>query len=480
VLLPHVKPSSGFEIKKHLLLPKMLLKKMLTSRSHRLNKLEYIKRERLQYSKEKRMYECARTLAIVATAVISITWHGVAHGNDSTLPMSGLFYGIDGPIDKPGNSIYRYRNPIGYRFEAEMDGSIVAVRWNNRYNHFSSDSGYSQGNGGLIVLEIRRNDPSIEYPPSNSDPMAPLPQSDPNLLGKSAIKGPATHLGTTPSVALTNPVPVVAGQRYWLVFQQLDRSQYVSINSAYIDSPIPTSAQGPGGPYYGDAPHIARAKNGNWQHYDGTHAEESRHLVFAQFLYRLRDGREIWSGFGSFSASGRVPGPRGSLRAFNAAQPIRQRFVPSWPTFSTSKLYLRAYRAQGQPTPGSLDIELSCNSAPVGRWSVPASNFPLSKVAPPPDGAPPYPPIHFVGINLGRQVLIQRGMTCQLELSTGSGSYYIHAQQTDKPSFTSRNVFRDGWAEYSTNGGGSWQGWHLGGKTARKDMVLPFMFEVLP
>ena len=127
-----------------------------------------------------------------------------------------------------------------------------------------------------------------------------------------------------------------------------------------------------------------------------------------------------------------------------------------------------------------MDIKLFCNSALVGRWSVPASNFPVSKVDLPPDGAPLYPPIPFVGIDLGSQVSIQSGMTYYLELSTGSGRYYIHAQQTDKQSFTSRNVFRDGWAEYSTNRGGSWQGWHLGTKTRRQDMVLPFMFEVLP
>ena len=45
------------------------------------------------------MYRCARLLAIIAVPVISIIWEGVAHGQDSSLPMNGLFYGVDGPID---------------------------------------------------------------------------------------------------------------------------------------------------------------------------------------------------------------------------------------------------------------------------------------------------------------------------------------------------------------------------------------------
>jgi hypothetical protein len=71
-------------------------------------------------------------------------------------------------------------------------------------------------------------------------------------------------------------------------------------------------------------------------------------------------------------------------------------------------------------------------------------------------------------------------MTYYLKLSSSSGSYYINAQQMSPTSFKSRNTFSDGWAEYSTNRGKSWQGWHINGRTGRRDMVLPFMFKVLP
>jgi hypothetical protein len=425
------------------------------------------------------MCQCARLHAITVATVISMSWPGVVHGHDLLLPMNGLFYGVDGPIDSVGNSKYRYRSPIGYRFEAESDGKIVAVRWSNRYNR-GSETGYSAGNGGTILLEVRKDDPSLEHPPlaPGGDALAPLPQNDPNLLAKTAVMGPATRLGSLPIARLTEPVPVKAGQRYWLVFNQLDRKNYVSINSAYIYSAIPTNEQGPGGPYYGDEPRIALSNNGNWLHSDGSPAKQSRHLVQAQFLYSLPDGQEIWSGFGSIYAHP-SNGDKGARRAFNAAQPIRQRFTPSQPTFSMAKLYLRAYRMQGKTTPGSLEIELLCNSAVVGKWSVPASSFPISKVAHPPDREPPHPPIPFTAIDLGQPVTIKSGLTYYLKLSTRSGSYYIHAQQMDLRSFKSRNTFSEGWAEYSTNKGKSWQGWHISGKNRRRDMVLPFMFEVL-
>jgi len=427
------------------------------------------------------MHQCARLLAMTAVPFISIFWPGVVHGQDSILPMNGLFYGVDGPFDVNGNSIYRYRSPVGYRFEAEIDGQIIAVRWNNRYN-LGSETGYSAGNGGTILLEIRKNDPSLEHPPlaPGNDVLAPLLQGNPNLLGKSAATGPTTRLGDTPIVRLTKPVPVKAGQRYWLVFNQLDRKNYVSINSAFLYSAIPTGAQGPGGPYYRDAPHIARSKKGNWLYLNGSNSEESRHLVKAQFLYRLPNGKEIWSGIGSIHARGASSGLQGTQRAFDAVQPIRQRFIPSRPTFSTARLYLRAYRMQGKATQGSLEIELLHNAAVVGRWSVPASKFPISKVAAPRDRDDIYPPIPFARIDLGKSVTIKRGMTYYLKLSTRSGSYYIHAQQMDPKSFKSRNTFTDGWAEYSIDRGKSWRGWHANGKTGRRDLVLPFMFEVLP
>jgi hypothetical protein len=431
------------------------------------------------------MYHCARLLAIAAIPVISSIWASQAHGQDPTLPMNGLFYGVDGPIDLVGNSVYPYRRPIGYRFEAEIAGQIIGVRWQNRYNR-GSETGYSVGNGGTILLEIRKNDPSLEHPPlaSGSDHLAPLPDGDPNLLGRTAATSSASSLGLLPILRFTKPIPVTAGQRYWLVFNQLDRRNYVSINSAYIYSGLPTGMQGPGGPYYGDAPHIACAKNGNWLHQHGSPWEDSRHLVKAQFLYRLPDGKEIWSGFGSAHAIGArglsSNGQHGSRRAFNDAQPIQQRFTPSRPTFSTRKLYLRAYRMQGERTPGSMKILLLRDSSVVRVWSVPASRFPVSKVAPPAKGSPPpYPPIPFVSIDLGAPVTLTRGATYYLQLGTGSGNYYLHAQQTEERSFNNRNTFRDGWAQYSTDRGQSWRGWHLGSKNGRTDLVLPFMFEVL-
>jgi hypothetical protein len=383
-----------------------------------------------------------------------------------------------------GNSVYPYRRPIGYRFAAEIGGQIIAVRWSNRYNR-GSETGYSVGTGGTIVLEIRKNNPSLEHPPlaPGSDRLAPLSDGDPNLLGKTPAQASPARLSDTPILRFIKPIPVTAGQRYWLVFNQLDRSNYVSINSAFMYCPIPTSMQGPGGPYYRDGPHIARSKDGNWLYQNGSYAEESRHLVQAQFLYRMPNGQEIWSGFASVHAKGTTglatSGSHGSRRAFNDAQPIRQRLTPSRPSFSTRKLYLRAYRMLGEATPGAMKILLLRDSSVVGTWSVPATRFPVSKVAPPPDGTHPYPPIPFVSIDLGRLVPLAKGGAYYLQLSTASGNYYLHAQQREGlQSFTNRNTFRDGWAEYSIDRGQSWRGWHNGSKTGRTDMVLPFMFEV--
>lgn len=410
------------------------------------------------------------------------------------LPMNGLFYGVDAPCDTSGNSVFKYRRPTAVRFRAEMTGTILAVRWAHRYNAGSETDAthnYSSGAGGTLRIELRRNDPALTHPPlapssSSTEKFAPLSAGDPNLLAATPDQGGLKSLGSHPVLNFTRAVNVTAGQLLWCVFNQLHPSEWVSINSAHIKGWTVGNKESVGGPYWGSSWHIARSGTNSkfpstsWVYEDGTFVEESRHLVYVQFLYRLADGRQIWSGYGSVFANGTKGlsgSSHGSMRTFSDSTPIRMLFTPKRPTFTTSRLWWRAYRALNESAvPGNMTIKLLRGSTVVGSWTAPATRWVKSGM-----GAtnPPPPPVPFVPIELGQAVTIQTGVQHTLVFGATSGQYVTHAQQVAS-GFQCRNSFTDGYAQYSTNGGGSWSaGWHLSGFTSRKDCVLPFMFEVL-
>ena len=358
------------------------------------------------------------------------------------------------------------------------------MRWNNRYNRFGGDSNYSSGDGGTIRLELRP-DTGLGHPPyalgAGSERLAPLLPGDSNLLGRTPDRASAVSLGVHPTLQLTSPVPVTAGRLYWCVWHQLASSGWVSVNSAHIKGWAAGTRESAGGPYFGQSWHIARSGTNKhfptpgWLYEDGTFPEELRHLVKLQLLYRLPDGREVWSGYGSVFAIGSEGPGYGSQRAFSDRTPIRMSFTPRRPTFTTSTLWWRGYRRLSEPTaPGDMTVRLYRGTTLLGSWRSPPTRWVKSIVA---NKNPAPPPIPFVDIGLGQSVEIRQGQLHHLVFGAASGEYLTHAQQV-AAEFTCRNTFRDGYAQYSTNGGATWSnGWHFGSSTNRKDFVLPFMFE---
>lgn len=398
------------------------------------------------------------------------------------LPLNGLFYGVSAPMDSNAQQQYYYRRPTGYRFEAEMTASIVAVKWDNRFNHRNepdSKNNYSKSTGGTILLEIRK-DTGLQHPPfsTGAHKMDPLGGGDPNLLGKTATKSLPKTLGGIATVRFLKPIPVIGGQRFWLVFNQLHRTHWVSVNAAQVKAPLPKGMDGPGGPYWGDGVRVAYAKGDDWLYQAGTQRRESRHLAKVQFLYRLPSGKEIWSGFGSIYAHPNT-GPKGGRRAFNDSTPVRMRFTPKRSTFFTRRLHLRAYIHTSDPKPSDMKVEFWRGRTLLGSWQVPAREVPVSRITDEQSTSKPptFAPIPFTVIDLGREIEVRQGAEHFLRLGCASGHYNINAQQVGKK-WNNRNSFTDGWAEYSTNRGFAWRGWHVSNKNNRRDLVLPFMFEV--
>jgi hypothetical protein len=403
---------------------------------------------------------------------------GTAHAQKSaTLPMNGLFYGTNVPGDAKGNSVFPYHRPIGWRFRAEMTGEIVAIKWEARWG-----PGYSSGRGGKILLELRK-DTGLKHPPlpggtamGKPQAMDPMKSGDPNLLGVTgtlAINKSVSASGWGyPEQRFSRPVPVVAGKRYWVVFHQRVTGEYVSLNSVHIKGWKPGTTDSQGGPYWKDDLHIARSDRANWTYQDGTHTEESRHIAYVWFLYRLPDGKEVWSGIGNFGFAT----IQNVTKSFSDGRPIRQRFKPSRSTFKTDTLYFRAYIKKGEKTPGPMKVELSRGNTTVGSWTVPASAFPTT-VCICDRKDPPPAPVPFTKIALKKSITIESGVEYTLKFGTSSGQYYTHAHYRPANDASNRNTFKDGSAEYSANRGSSWSLWnHNGGPL--KAHFLPFMFEV--
>ena len=287
-------------------------------------------------------------------------------------------------------------------------------------------------------------------------------------------------------MALTTIAPVTAGQRYWIVFNQLNSSNWVSANSAHIKGWVTGNTQSDGGPYWGNDLHIARSGTNataaaSWLYENGTSTEETRHLVKMQLKYRLPDNSEIWSGFGCVFANGAKGAgtDAGSQRGFSNLQPIRMQFTPARSNFTTSRIWFRAYRRETEATaPGNMRIRIYRGTTLLSTATKANTAFVKTTV----QNTPIKPPVPFISFDLPSAITIQSGQQHYIVFDSISGEYVTHAQQIDLDpnEFMCRNTFQDGHAQFSTDSGGSWStGWHFGANAnSRTDFVLPFLLEV--
>ena len=177
-------------------------------------------------------------------------------------PYDGRFWG--NPCHELSLGNKKFRRSAAFRFRAEHTGALEAVRWELRVNTRAERANYSEGNGGTVVLELRRDGPGDRIEGGWPDLSArgllaetlandghPEPFLIPDQEWRRGFRpNPMGRTGFQ-SWRFTEAVRVEAGKIYHLVWRQIGEGA-ISING--IGNPVPTPF-GDGqrmGPYFGD------------------------------------------------------------------------------------------------------------------------------------------------------------------------------------------------------------------------------------
>jgi hypothetical protein len=427
---------------------------------------------------------------------------------NETAIYGGRFYGSADPGDGQANSSLYPNRPACWRYRVEVTGTIIAIIPTIRWNQ-GTETNYSSGNGGSVQVQFRKNRAGQEWPPSDQGNAVTgagahfglIATSDSNYLGQTAVR---TGLigNDVPEWPLTTTFNVTAGEFIWICFHQLLDSR-ISINSCNIRAPRFAGPNGPTtqsncGPYWGSDLHIARAgqisSGTSWQ-FDDTAGDLPRHFLRCLVKVRKPDGSIHVGGIGCIFAD--AAAGQGDLTAtkrdFSNTQPVRMQFIlKQLPTFQTSRLWARIWRPSyvactdktgiaNAPLPGNLLIKLHRGTTLIGDWSFAPSRFVSANNNCQSTVTDWHQPTPFVQLDLPAPVTITNGQQHYLTFSSVSGNYAIVGNQR-VTTFLSKNAFTDGYAQYSTDSGSTWQLWHGGGtQTApnrHTSMTLQQAFEV--
>ena len=365
------------------------------------------------------------------------------------LPYGGRFYGCLLQAERTGNSQIKRGRSVSVRFQAEESGTLRSFRWPLRCNRNSSEVGYSNGDGGQLVVELRRGLSSGLPDMSPAGRLAATPVNN-NQAG-TLVQNADNELWS-----FTAPAAVTAGGIYHLVFTQLHPTYWVSINAIFADVPGPTGQPGGRyGPYYGDAwTQLYQDQQGAW--------DDRARISWVCFHYTSG----LVTGVGENFAA------RSTIRSFGGRNLIRQRFTPST-SFTADGVWFRVWA--GGAGGGDLQIRIESGGSVLKALTVPRAGLP--------SGNSETTTMRWSRASLGGAVTLAARRTYDLVFAAPSGSYQSSAiRDGTSAGYTSRNRWQDSSAEFSTNGGSSWQGWSIGAwnpSRARRDMRLAAGFEAV-
>lgn len=349
----------------------------------------------------------------------------------TTAPFSGRFIGLHLSAGGVGNTEFTYGRPHSYRFRAEKTGYITKVRYFNRYNS-DGRTGYSSGNGGTIRIEIQTNSGGV---PSGS------------VLGQTGTHN-GLSIGRFPLLNMDRPAYVVEGQVYHMVFNQLSTSGWVSVNDLHFFAPsTPLSIYDP------DFASLTR-KWGSWLH------RRDRHPIYE---LHYADGQV--KGQGYLDAGRRYP------QYVSGSSQLRQQ-IRAAVSRNTTQVSFRAWSTGGG---GGMTVtlespqgdRLASTYVSAGELSVSSGDRPGAAAT------------RWVTKSWDRAAWLQAGTTYRVRFAASGGNFgFIPLQKGFRWGFREdkQQPLGIGTAgQRSFNGGGSWQGLVLYGKTNRDDLDLPVL-----
>jgi hypothetical protein len=311
-----------------------------------------------------------------------------------------------------------------------------------RYNGVSSqgknETAYSTGNGGIVLLELRKNlssgSPAQWWPDMSTTGL--LAQTLKNNGKAEPLVGSYAY----PVWSFTKPAAVTSGEIYHLVFHQLDANNALSVNLHTSTVPIPWGTPGGrAGPYYKDDwAHLWALDNyetNGWFH-------RPHHAAFVEFYYS--DGHV--SGVGETYASD------SSRKTIGGLEQARERFTVSDYTRSVNGVWFRVWYETG--TPSNLVIRLEGEAGSIIE-EVTVARSEITKADLTTTAAP------WVYKAFPRRFL-EKGKTYQISFQCANGAYKTSAvQDGGAKGYRSRNRWIGALAEFSRDGGTTWKGWTI-------------------
>ena len=279
-------------------------------------------------------------------------------------PYDGRFWGNPCHGLSLGNK--KFRRSAAFRFRAEHTGALEAVRWELRVNTRAERANYSEGNGGTVVLELRRDGPGDRIEGGWPDLSArgllaetlandghPEPFLIPDQEWRRGFRpNPMGRTGFQ-SWRFTEAVRVEAGKIYHLVWRKIGEGA-ISING--IGNPVPTPF-GDGqrmGPYFGDDYALLLPVDDGraWQ-------ANERQCLALDFIYA--DG-EITGTTATFTS-------KSTIRPIGEETQVRQHFqLPEGHDIEVDGLWLVAWAAPDAHD--ELAVTLEAGGEPVAKTNV--------------------------------------------------------------------------------------------------------------
>ena len=419
---------------------------------------------------------------------------------DGDLPMAGAFYG------HPLNALQAQNAAIAVessrRFRAERTGAIEAVRFHTRVLTdrdiakkcaasgsgsqwcdcrdggldaytcgYSTGSAYSVGNGGLIHVELRRDD-------GRGEPGE-------RVLGRTPSIVPMEEFGgdnaTYTTLRFESPAPIELGETYHLLFRNLNPPVGCALSGEPVSKAascprdqgaiglnglkVSTTASRTGvhGPWLGDtdANLYRRTVDGPWRLYEKA-------LSYFELTYS--DGVKVGESYHAVDAtSGGVRKVGGDVRA-------RQSFTVRDASRQVDGVWL----AFGHPSAGAaapLDVVLrDASGTTLARGTMPASDLCVAELRTGEKRCRDWQYASF-----GESVDLLEGSSYSVEFASKvpRSHLMISLQPLSRHGFDDRNHWSDARAEISTNGGSSWGAWKSD-MADERDMPVLFTIEGMP
>ena len=391
---------------------------------------------------------------------------------DQDRPYGGRFYGMGLHAVSPGNTRFYQDTPVSMRFKAERSGTVQGLRWEMRRNtkYYPNPHRYSEGNGGRVVIELRRD--ADGRPDMSAGGLLARTQPNNGDARPLCVRAPewgADYWKVNPARAghetwsFGSGGAVTAGQTCHLVFVQLEPKAAVSINALHNG----TAQAGPdwSGPYFGEAMQVMRDAG------DGrgfrTSALNSNGPLAHDLIYS--DGQVTGTPL-------TYMGP--PEMEIGGAKMVRQRFTVTDYGRTVDGVWLAAYRKGGSPSDLLVHLERE-NGTALATASLSAAALPAFERD--------VSAHRWTKAAFGRTCELARGQTYHVRLSAATGTYYARAgiNATDRGGFRNRNICwtkANAQAQHSSNGGASWRNWDIPdwGSFDRPDMSLALLLTVVP